>query len=72
MYNLHYVAILNVFGKILKSLVVNADFESWNYYIPRRHSLLGQTTKLPLSNFEPKKSWKYKQPRELRPNLSCL
>ena len=56
MYNLHYVAMLNILGKILKSLIVNADFESSNYYIPRRHSLLGQTTKLPLSNFEPKKS----------------
>ena len=55
MCNLHYVAMLNIFGKILKSLIVNVDFESRNYSIPRRHRLLGQTTKQALSNFEPKK-----------------
>ena len=50
----------NIFGKILKSLIINVDFESWNYCIPRRHRLLGQNTKQPLSNFEAKKPWKYK------------
>ena len=55
MCNLHYVAMLNIFGKILKSLIVNVDFESSNYCIPCRHRLLGQTTKQPLSDFEPKK-----------------
>ena len=40
---------------MLKSLIVNVDFESWNYCIPLKHSLLGQTTKQPLSNDEPKK-----------------
>ena len=37
MCNLHYVAMLNILGKILKSLIVNVNFESWNYCIPRRH-----------------------------------
>ena len=32
-----------------------------DYCIPRRHRLLGQSTKHPLSNFEPLKPWKYKQ-----------
>ena len=39
-----------------------------NYSIPSWHSLLGQTTKQPLSNSEPQKSWKYKQLRGLRPD----
>ena len=56
------------FGKVSKSLLVNFDFESWNYYIPRRHGLLGQTTKQTFSNFEPKKPWKYKQLWWLRPD----
>ena len=30
-------------------------FNRENYCIPRRHSLLGQTTKQPLSNFERRK-----------------
>ena len=47
---------LNIFGNILKSLIVNVDVESWRYCIPRRHRLLGQTTKQPLSNFEVKKA----------------
>ena len=29
--------------------------------IPRRHRLLGQTTKQPLSNLELRKPWKYKK-----------
>ena len=58
--------------KILKSLIINANFESWNYCIPRRYRLLDQTTKQPLSNFEPKKPWKYEQLWELRPDPSCL
>ena len=61
---------LKISGKILKSLIVDVDFESWNYCIPRRHRLVGQTTKQPLSNFEPKKSWKYKQLWELRDYIS--
>ena len=32
-----------------------------NYCIPRRYSLLARTTKQPLSNFEPRKTGKYKQ-----------
>ena len=55
MYNLHFLAMLKIFGKLLKSLIVNVDFESRNYSIPCRHRLLGQTTKQALSNFEPKK-----------------
>ena len=59
----------NILEKILKSLIINIDFESWNYCIFRRHKLLGQTTKHPLSNFKPKKYWKYKQLWGLRPDL---
>ena len=55
MCNLHYVSMLNIFGKVLKSLIANVDFESRNYSIPRGHRLLGQTTKQALSNFELKK-----------------
>ena len=43
-----------------------------NYCIPRRHRLLHQTIKQPLSNFEPWKPWKYKQLSGLRPDPSCL
>ena len=43
-----------------------------NYCIPRRHRLIGQTTKQPSSNFEPRKPWKYKQFSGLRPDPSCL
>ena len=50
----------NIFEKIFKSMIINVEFESWNYYIPHRYRLLGQTTKQPLNNFEPKKTWKYK------------
>ena len=40
-----------------------------NYYIPRRHRLLGQTTRQPLSNSEPQKYWKqYKQLWGVRPD----
>ena len=39
-----------------------------NYTIPSWHSLLGQTTKQPLSNSEPQNPWKYKQLRGLRPD----
>ena len=49
----------NSFGKILKSEIWNVDFESWSYCIPGKHRLLIQTTKQPLSNFEPNKTWKY-------------
>ena len=42
-----------------------------NHWNTLKISLLGQTTKQPKSNFEPKKSWKYKQ-RELEPAPSCL
>ena len=38
-------------------LVLNAE----KYCIPRRHRLLGQSTKQPLSSFEPQKPLKYKQ-----------
>ena len=43
-----------------------------NYCIPRRHRLFRQTTKQPLSNFEPQKSWKYKHLWVLRHDPSCL
>ena len=43
-----------------------------NYCILRRHRLFGQTTKQPLSNFEPQKPRKYKQFWGLRPNPSSL
>ena len=43
-----------------------------NYWIPRRHRLVGQTTRQPLSNFKPLKPWKYKQLSGLRPDASCL
>ena len=46
---------LNIFGKTLKSLIVNVDFESSSYCIPCRHRLPGQTAKQLLINFEPKK-----------------
>ena len=59
----------NIFGKTLKSLILNVDFESWNYCIPRRHRLLGQTAKQPLSNIETVKPWKYKQFEGLRLTL---
>ena len=72
MCNLHYETMLNISRKILKSLIVNVDFQSSNYCIPHRHRLLGQTTKQSLSNFESKKSWKYKQLQKLRPEHSCL
>ena len=35
---------------------------------PRRHRLLGQSTKRPLSNFEHLKPWKYKQRSGQRPD----
>ena len=39
---------------------MNINFESiQNCCIPRRHRLLVQTTKQPLSNFEPQKTWKW-------------
>ena len=43
-----------------------------NYCISRRHRLRDQTNKQPLSNFEPPKSWKYKQLWGLKPDPSCL
>ena len=43
-----------------------------NYCIPRRHRLLGQTTKQSLSNFDLENPGKYKQFWELRPGSSCL
>ena len=42
-----------------------------NYCIPRRHRLVGQTTKQPLNNFEHQKPWKCKQFRGMRPDPSC-
>ena len=44
----------------MDSLIINVDFESWNYCISGRQRLLGQATKQALSNFEPKKYLKYK------------
>ena len=44
-----------------------------NYRVPRRQRLLGQITEERLSNSEPQKLWKYKQPWGLRPDpkLPC-
>ena len=39
-----------------------------NYCIPHRHKLFGQTAKQPLNNFEPPKTWKYKQLWGVRPD----
>ena len=39
---------------MLKSLIINIDFESWKLLHSLQYRLLGQTTKEPLSNFEPK------------------
>ena len=44
----------SIVGKILKSLLINTDFESWKLLYSSQMWLLGQTTKQPLSNFEPK------------------
>ena len=59
------------YWKILKSLI---NFESWKllHCILRRHGLLGETTKQPLTNFEPLKPWKYKQLWGLRPGPLTL
>ena len=38
---------------------MSLDFKSWKLLFPHRHRLLRQTTKQPLSNFEPRKPWKY-------------
>ena len=54
-----------VFGKILKSLIINNGLNPKDYSITRRHRLLGQTTKQPLSNVELQKPWKYKRLWEL-------
>ena len=62
----------SIIGKILKSLIMNIGFKPWKLFIPRRHGLLGQTNKQPLSNFEPRKPWKYKQLWGLRPYPKCL
>ena len=43
------------FWKILKSLIINIGLNPENYSISRRHRLLGQTTKQPLSNSEPQR-----------------
>ena len=51
---------------------MSIDFKSWNYCIPRRHWLLGHTTKQSLRNFDPKKPWKYKQLWGLRPDPGYL
>ena len=37
-----------------------------------RHSLFGQTTKQPLGNFEPQKTWKYQELWVLRSDPNCL
>ena len=42
------------------------------YRIPHRHMLFCQTSKKPLSNFEPQKLLKYKQLWGLSPDPSCL
>ena len=58
---------------IMLYFVCKVSFKkSENYCIPRRHRLLGQTTKQPLSNFELWQPWKYKQLWGLRPDPSCL
>ena len=42
----------------------------WNEYT--KICLFGQTTKQPLSNFEPWQSWKYKQLWVMGPKPTCL
>ena len=59
----------SIINTILKSIsILNLE----NYCIRCRHRLFGQTTKQPLNNFEPQKSWKYKQFWGLRLDPSCL
>ena len=60
----------SIIGKILKSLIININFESWKYCIICRHRLFGQTTKQPLNKFEPQKPWKNKQFLGLSPPSS--
>ena len=48
-------------GKCLNHWSYMSILSPENYGIPRRHRLLGQTTKQPLSNFVPQKPGKYKQ-----------
>ena len=43
-----------------------------NHWNILKTCLIGQTTKQPLSNFEPRKSWKYKQLWGLGPDPSYL
>ena len=62
----------SIVGKILKSLIKNDILNPESYCIPHRQRLLGKTTKQPLSNFEPRKSRKYKQLWGPRPDASCL
>ena len=60
------------YWEILKSVIINIDFESCKLLHSRRHRLVGQTTKQPLSNFEAQKTLKYKQLSGLRLDPSCL
>ena len=46
----------SIIGKILKSLIINMSHDPENYFISRRHRLLGETTKQSLSTFESKKA----------------
>ena len=62
----------SIIRKILKSVIINIDFESCKLLHSRRHRLVGQTTKQPLSNFEAQKTLKYKQLSGLRLDPSCL
>ena len=66
------VVIKSITGKILKSLIIISILNPENFFILRRYRLLGQTTKQPLSNFETRQRWKYKQLFGLRPDPSCL
>ena len=55
LYNaLKFSCLKNIVGKILKLVIMNINSESYKYCIPRRHKLPGQSTKQPLSNFEPR------------------
>ena len=54
-------------------MIINTDFEFCKLLcIPPRHRSLDQTTKQPLSSFEPQRTWKYKQISGLRPEPSGL
>ena len=53
-------------------MILNIGFASSKLPYFCRHRLPGQTTKQPLSNFEPQTTLKYKELWGLKPDSSCL